>query len=404
MRAAAVALVLIVGAAVVLWYGNTLNSWVLGGLIGGLAAILLSIPISLTLFSYLSRRHEEQLQAAEQAEQEESLLLQEEEDYDYLQAPAEIYEADPYLLPQTIERGQRSTGRNLPAPSVQALPPARQSQQFIPVENLQQQRANDYPYSTEPVRQQRPASAPSSERANQSPTRRPTPVKPPVKSPARSARYPGFPGYQTNAQRGYHQTMALRAARLEATQQHADASASPTSTSKRLPAVRPNQAVAKVPRTSRQLQSQPSPQARQQTASHYRPKPTVEGSSLPPGASRALPRPGESSINRPSGTIPKYGQEPQEPHTDQIGTHYPQTGQVRRSPQTGQTQATRNPRVEAQPRNPDVITGSLKNPMVRRAPYMYDDDPLRQELAQQIDPNNVRRRSSRSQDYDYEDE
>jgi len=63
MRAAAVALVLIVGAAVVLWYGNTLNSWVLGGLIGGLAALLLSIPISLTLFSYLSRRHEEQLQA-----------------------------------------------------------------------------------------------------------------------------------------------------------------------------------------------------------------------------------------------------------------------------------------------------------------------------------------------------
>ena len=47
MKAVAVALVLIAGAAVVLWYGNTLNSWVLGGLIGGLAALLLSIPISL---------------------------------------------------------------------------------------------------------------------------------------------------------------------------------------------------------------------------------------------------------------------------------------------------------------------------------------------------------------------
>jgi len=394
MRAAAVALVLIVGAAVVLWYGNTLNSWVLGGLIGGLAAILLSIPISLTLFSYLSRRHEEQLQAAEQ---EESLLVQE-EDYNYLQAPAEIYEADPYLLPQTMEREQRSTGRNLPAHSVQALPAAHQSQQFIPAENQQRyQRANDYPYPTEPVRQQRPASAPSGGQANQSPTRRPTPAKP--------ARYPGFPGYQTNSQRGYHQTMALRAARLEATQQHADdAAALPNSTSKRLPAVRPNQAVAKVPRTSRQLQSQPSQQARQQTASHYRPKPTVEGSSLPPGASRALPRPGESSMNRSSGTISKHGQEPQEPQTDQIGTHYPQTGQARRSPQTGQTQATRNPRVEAQPRNPDVITGSLKNPLVRRAPYMYEDDPLRQELAQQIDPTGVRRRSSRSHNYEYEEE
>src|SRR5260370_36407698 len=66
MRAAAVALVLIVGAAVVLWFGNMLNSWVIGGLMGGLAALLLSIPISLTLFSYLARRHDEQLRAAEQ--------------------------------------------------------------------------------------------------------------------------------------------------------------------------------------------------------------------------------------------------------------------------------------------------------------------------------------------------
>ena len=61
MKAAAMALVLIVGAAVVLWFGNTLNSWVLGGLMGGLAALLLSIPISLTLFSFLSRRHGERL-------------------------------------------------------------------------------------------------------------------------------------------------------------------------------------------------------------------------------------------------------------------------------------------------------------------------------------------------------
>ena len=63
MKVVAAALVLVVGAAVVLWFGNTLNSWVLGGLIGGLAAILLSIPISLVLFSYLSRRRDEQLRA-----------------------------------------------------------------------------------------------------------------------------------------------------------------------------------------------------------------------------------------------------------------------------------------------------------------------------------------------------
>src|SRR5436309_2581410 len=54
MKAVATALVLIAGAAVVLWYGNTLNSWVLGGLIGGLAALLLSIPISLMVSSSFS--------------------------------------------------------------------------------------------------------------------------------------------------------------------------------------------------------------------------------------------------------------------------------------------------------------------------------------------------------------
>jgi hypothetical protein len=61
MKPVATALVLILSAAVVLWYGNTLNSWVLGGLIGGLAALLLSVPISLVLFSYLSRHHDERL-------------------------------------------------------------------------------------------------------------------------------------------------------------------------------------------------------------------------------------------------------------------------------------------------------------------------------------------------------
>ena len=57
IKAVATALVLIVGAAVILWYGNTLNSWVVGGLVGGFGALLLSIPISLVLFSYLSHHY-----------------------------------------------------------------------------------------------------------------------------------------------------------------------------------------------------------------------------------------------------------------------------------------------------------------------------------------------------------
>src|SRR5438445_5742725 len=103
MKAVAAALVLIAGAAVVLWYGNTLNSWVLGGLIGGLAALLLSVPISLTLFSYLSRRHEERLKA----EAQEEMSLANLEAYEnYLETPVEVYDADGHMLTSGEEECQ----------------------------------------------------------------------------------------------------------------------------------------------------------------------------------------------------------------------------------------------------------------------------------------------------------
>ena len=124
MKAVATALVLIAGAAVVLWYGNTLNSWVLGGLIGGLAALLLSIPISLTVFSYFSRRHDEHLGVEAQ---EEMALAQM---YDYPQVPArlarEAYTVDEEAYRLSIEEEQWreeeryrqiQAARNLPVPS-----------------------------------------------------------------------------------------------------------------------------------------------------------------------------------------------------------------------------------------------------------------------------------------------
>src|SRR5258708_799798 len=90
MKVVATALVLIAGAAVVLWYGNTLNSWVLGGLVGGVAALLLRIPISLTPFAYISRRHEDRLAA--EAQKEEVTLAQ------------MNYQAIP-MLPRSMRRG-----------------------------------------------------------------------------------------------------------------------------------------------------------------------------------------------------------------------------------------------------------------------------------------------------------
>src|SRR5213082_4304007 len=95
MRVAAALIVFILGTAVILVFANTLNSWVLGGLIGGLAALLVSIPISLTLFSYLSRRHDEQLKA----EAQEEMALAQLGTYAYPETSTEVYEAGGYMLP-----------------------------------------------------------------------------------------------------------------------------------------------------------------------------------------------------------------------------------------------------------------------------------------------------------------
>ena len=50
-------LILLVGAVVVLWLGDALNAWTPGSLLGSQAALLLlllSIPISLSLFVLLA--------------------------------------------------------------------------------------------------------------------------------------------------------------------------------------------------------------------------------------------------------------------------------------------------------------------------------------------------------------
>jgi hypothetical protein len=376
MRAAAVALVLIVGAAVVLWYGNTLNSLVLGGLIGGLAALLLSIPISLVLFSYFSRRHEDQLRA----EVQEEMSLAQIHEYEYLEVPEDVYETEAQMLPPAeYHQGNYrvSTGRNL-VPSYPLSPPTRQNQPAVSESQAYHQRTTEYP-----LRQLRqPKSAPlvpyGRGNGNALPSRNP--------NAARQGRYPGFPGYQPTSSRARHQTAALRAARQEAAQQYDDDDLEvyPGSPSKKLPTVRPVQKL--VPEQYRPRVNRPAQKPHPQGPDHYRSKRTIDGSSVPPGYRRALPEASESLATETSQETYYRSREQQ-------------TDQLRRSNES----MTRNPRFEAQLRNPEIITGSLKNPLVRRAPYMYEDDPLRQELAQQIDVPTVQRRASRyeEEDQDY---
>jgi hypothetical protein len=378
MRVAAVALVVIVGAAVVLWYANTLNSLVLGGLIGGLAALLISIPISLTLFSYLSRRHDEQLKA----EAQEEMALAQLGNYAYPEESTEIYEASMLSEEEYDEEEyyQAPKARNLPAPSPYPRLPAAQSPTS---EKLAlRQRSTEYPLT--PGRAERV-------RANGTPTtnRR--------AGAGRQVQYPGFPGYKTSSERSVHQTAALRAARQEASRQsqlYSDTEFLPHSPSRKLPVVRTEHHLA--PPLPDELRP-PRPLRQSQAPNQCRPGRTVDGSSVPPSNGRALPRAGETSSNQTTEGLRSRISEPQ---TDQLRRNNPQTGSMRQHPAPPTTQQTgRNPQLDAQRRNPDVISGSLKNPLVRRAPYMYEDDPLRQELAQQIEAPPIRR-SSRHLDYE----
>lgn len=373
MRAAAVALLLIVGAVVILWFGNTLNSWVLGGLIGGLAALLISIPISVTLFLYLSRRHDEKLRA-ENAEYDS---FNPADSFEQEQHVA-VYEAEADVL-DSEEEFISTGGRNLPVPSFSRPPAVRQSQSLA---STAMGVSSASRRSTELASVRRSSTQLSNQRQYG----------------------PGFPKQGQKSRHSQHLTSALRAARLEALQQQAEmetysgfSSYSPT-TSKRLSVVRPDQRFSdrlseqSAPQPSRQFQS-PFPQQ-----SQYRPRRVVDGTSMPAiDNQRSLPPGGGSLASRQAQQNDHYNEPTTgqirdlEPQTGQLGEAYPQTGPMRQQPRTGQI--TRNPHIEEQRGNPERISGSLQNPMVRRAPYMYEDDPMRQEFAQHLEAPVVRRSS-----------
>ncbi len=363
MKAVATALVLIAGAAVVLWYGNTLNSWVLGGLIGGLAALLLSIPISLMVFSYFSRHHDEQLMAEAQ---EEMALAQV---YDYPQVPArlarEAYTVDEEAYRLSLEEEQwreeeryrqLQAARNLPVP---ASPRSLIADQSHTGNQLPVTQRGTYTSATrQPQQKALPPAKGKDATGRQATTRR--------------MYYPGFPGYQP---RGQQQTQALRAARREAAQQYDDVEVLPTHTSKRLPAARPQQLPP-----ARQHSGERTPQSTNTLGTGY----TTGRHPTHYGMQRSLPAAGESSSHHPLRQ--------REPRTDYLeNNYYPQTGPMQPSPQTDQL--TRNPHLEGQGYNFDETAGALHTPLVRRAPYMYEDDSLRQELAQYVEPP-IKRRSS----------
>jgi len=366
MRAAA-AIVFILGASVILVLANSLNSWVLGGLIGGLAALLISIPISVMLFTILSRRHDLKLQTLHQELGEMGYVDLDENGYE------EVYETDAYVVSEEEYYNQIVNRRMA---DVHALPAAGQSHASANKEfNERTGRATQS--------SRRPSQALPQGRGKGTPTRE-------LSSKRREAKRSM---HEVNAMRSRFQTAALQAAKREA-QQFDDVEVIPTHTqapNKRIPPGRTSQPLAGQPASSRQ--TRPSSDMSQQTVHPNGSQRTLDATSGQQKSARHTLSSGElHSTNKPLQTDSLHMDDLQSDKF-RVRSLYPETESLRVHPQTGQME--RNPQLGQPQRNSDKMTGNLKTPLVRRAPYLYEDDPLRQELAQQIDGGPIVRRSSR---------
>ncbi|HLX58152.1 MAG TPA: hypothetical protein VKR83_14110 [Ktedonobacteraceae bacterium] len=338
MKVAALALVLIIASAVVLIFANTLNSWVLGGLIGGLAAILITIPISLIIFTSLARRHDERLYAQMTLEQEADQTYYQDEyqqgyaegdGYDEYDEYGGFYEAEAYYLPDEDEyelpRGRRQ-------PEVRSLPAAGQSYASSAAQTTANQRVLNNTHNA------------ASAQAFRKPTRdlgagrqRTQEISTRHNAQTGHQRNPRSP-YTTRSLRSHQQAAALRAAQQEAAQGvHA-----------------PEQVTT-------------GPMRRHSTTRHLPPQSIqLHRSRLQEEAAK------NSAVDAQRG-------------------RYPTTEPIRMNPDTGQI--TRNPQLGEVFRGDEAITGNLHNPLVRRAPYLYEDDAMREEFSQQINKPIARRAS-----------
>jgi len=309
LKAVATALVLIAGAAVVLWYANTLNSWVLGGLIGGLAALLLSIPISLMLFSYLSHRYDGRSIMTEDAYNEvprrviKRISVEADDEYEYPVHRRGVW-GEEY---EEYEEYEEDDQRYFPTSSRQQLPAPRVA-------------ASDQQSVYRPASTQRGARETRQlpQRDLEDESRHTT---------SRRSNNPAFPGYQTEKTRGQFQSQALRIAREEAYRRSEKEEEIDDFPSRRY--VYPPTQQRNSQRERRIVDANPSPNSPYRTPSNV--------------------------------------DEDQAHHIEQ--------------------EEDSDPEVFDQTH----MTGDLKKPLLRRAPYMYDTDALKNELAQQVSPPTTRR-------------
>lgn len=386
MRVAAVAFVLIVGAAVVLAFANTLNSWVLGGLLGGLAAILLCIPISLAIFALLTRRHEARQRATAQATQVE-------DDVDFVDG---VYEDEAYrdggygeedetrialAREEAFFDAQEAyppTKRRATVSGYLPLPPAEA--ELDPYDDFEQERYEPRNYPRQPRHSAR--ALPSTEHP-----------LPPAAPGTGSTRRPATRSLSQ------HQSAALRKARQEAQQLARQRRASDSLTRR-----------SQSGRTSASQRPRSSHSQRFQDADEsYRSLPEYDTPRTRHQPGRSAWHEEEEDLRGTSSTEelrehyprrPAYPRYPRPSRNTRARTTGPWTDGLEDEDELEDEQSARRPR-----RDPERLSGSLRNPLVRRAPYLYEDDPLHEEFARQLDNDHpIARRSSRHEQYREDEE
>jgi hypothetical protein len=391
MRVAAVALVLLVGAAIVLVFANTLNAWVLGGLLGGLAAILISIPVSLALFTLLARRHD-----TRQRQHEQPFAYEEEPRFaDEFYEDRLVYEAEGYMLPAEQDFSGRSDFSERRRPVAGYLPPPAFAEdeddytdEFDEEQTLVRRDPRSYPRQPRyPVRQ-----------LDQEDTlaQRPSPVS---RQDTRAPR-------QTSSL-ARHQSAALRQARQEAQQQAERRTGSTGRTSQD----RHNTGST---RRSRPTQGQ-RPTSPRTTASQRPARTQEDWASRQERVWRSLDE--EETLYDERLTTDHTRTD--HTRTDYGSQHYPRRPDYPRRPRqarqvepetdhfSGQDEGDfLDERVTRRSRSVSQRpTGDMHNPVVRRAPFLYQDDPLRDEFARQLGTERpITRRSTRSEQYDDDEE
>ncbi|RAQ95061.1 hypothetical protein [Thermogemmatispora tikiterensis] len=432
MRAAAVAFVLVAAAAVVLWFGNTLNSWVLGGLIGGLAALLLSIPISLSLFSFLSRRHDEYFRAELQAHM----------------ALETAHQSPPPAPPRAVHQALLAGGGWRGPTRYTRLDgdggPLAGEDEWVVAEGEEETDSNsgfvtfdDEEPEEEMARGRESASNPLSSRLSRSlsqelPARSPSSVPLQTRSTGRyssalhpqtriegrraqlqqggyrlppAAAGPAYPGVaraQNGSQRRQSQYFAeaLRTARLEALRRQEETlNEENVEISPMLPPPPPRLAARRSSGLTGQMPASPSFSALSASVQQRQ----LRSQSL--ARSEGPVGPVSTTLSQAAGRRSPLATEADEAYDDDsLSALKTGNSAFARSPSAETDSGPGRVRAAGEQRLlRSSPSGSLRNPLVRRPPYLYEDDPLRTELSQFAEEP-ITRRSSRLRRFQVPDE